>query len=242
MVTPNINNPSLTPGQGVPAPEPGAGQLAAAPPPAETPPEVLQLQQQAARAGQLQGQLAAQQAEMARVHARAQAQETRNLEAEANNWAMQQAQIAVPQMVAQGWQQDQAEIAARSHYQSQAEKGLRIFTERVQVEQQRQYAVQELSRVSGMPPAMLQGLPDFDSMVSAARQYMATVGPQRNQLYQLQQQVAALTRGQVPPQNYARPGAPGAAGTGYYAQRLASGGPMPSPAEIDRMTAQYLRG
>jgi hypothetical protein len=99
-----------------------------------------------------------------------------------------------------------------------------------------------LSQQTGMPPAMLMGYNDWPSMVAAARQYLQTVGPQYQRLQQLQQQVERLTRGQVPAQYYPQPGGAGrVGGPSTYAQRLKSGQPLPSAAEIDRLTAQYLR-
>lgn len=216
MVTPAVNDAAAPlPGPDVaPAPlplepepllpPPAGGQ---APAQASLPPDVLQLQAQAAEAGKLRQQLADNQTQLAQQQAQAAYQEQRNMEAEAVNWAAQQARAAVPQMVATGnWTQEQAEIAASAHYRGEAEKALRQFQQQQQAQQQKNYAIQELSRLTGMPPAMLQGYNDWNSMVAAARQYMTTVGPQQQELRKLQEQVQALTARQVPVQTYAQPG------------------------------------
>ena len=202
-------NPAVSeplPGAQEPAtlPPPGAEQSS---PPAGLPPDVLQLQARAERAAQLEQHLIAQQNQMAQVQTQAMIQGQQGMEADAMGWAAQQTRAAVPQMVAQGWDQDKAEIAAAAHYRGEAHRLIREFQQGQQVQEQKAYAVQELSRLTGMPPAMLSGFNDWNSMVSAARQYMQTVGPQQWQLRQLQQRVQQLAQGQVPAQNYAQPAA-----------------------------------
>src|SRR3990167_7672016 len=153
------------------------GPVGVAPPaaPVGLPPDVLQLQAQAA---QYQQQMVAMQQQAAQAQAQAQQQQTQAETAQVMSQAQQAAQAAVRQMVEQGWDQRQAEIAASAYYQGEAQKFLRQQDQQRVGQQQKAQAVAMLSQQTGMPPAMLAGFNDWPSMVAAARQYVQTVGPQ----------------------------------------------------------------
>lgn len=160
------------------------------------------LKQENAQQGQA---LQWQQAQAAQERARA---DEESVFAEASRHAQEDAQL----MIEQGWDQDKALITASAYYNGKAHQFLREQGREQGREQRKAQTVDYLSRASGIPPAMLQGYNDLQSMVAAAQQYARTSGPQNRQIAALQNQVAQLTRSQVPAQNYALPGR--IAGTG----------------------------
>lgn len=102
----------------------------------------------------------------------------------------------------------------------------------------------ELSAQYHIPVEQLENFTDERSMLHFAQTYSQTAGPQAKRIAELEKQVARLMGSTVPAQQYDNGGRLGA-GRGNaknYMERLRTGKPLPPAAEIDRMTAEYLRG
>ncbi len=96
-----------------------------------------------------------------------------------------------------------------------------------------------IAKETGADPQMLWHLPTPDAMREVAKN-MTTQNTQAAKIVALEALVAKLTKASVPAQSFSSAqGAP--QGGGNYVQQLKSGGPLPPPDEIDRLTARYLR-
>ena len=140
------------------------------------------------------------------------------------------------QLEADGWPPELAQIQAKTWYDKET-----IQTQLAVVgEQQEQAAKVETARrlaaQYGVSSDALLAYSTPTAMFAAA----ARMGPEAKRLATLEAEVAALRAGTIPAQRVDNGrGAPGQGGT--YQELLKRGGPMPSAAEIDRMTAQYVQ-
>jgi len=76
----------------------------------------------------------------------------------------------------------------------------------------------DLSQQFGVPQEQLSGFGDEASMRHYAEQYSNTTGPQAKEIADMKKQIAQLTRGQVPAQDFNRPG--GTGGTRVTSQNI----------------------
>lgn len=113
--------------------------------------------------------------------------------------AQRMAQQGAKQLEGQGWDPEHALAYATAYYQQKAAE-FQLYN------MSKNNAIGQLAQQYGAPKAVLQGYGDYATMEAAAKQYAQTSGPQNKELQDLKRQVAALTKGQVPPQNYAQPG------------------------------------
>lgn len=103
--------------------------------------------------------------------------------------------------------------------------------------QQQQYiaeknqAMQKLHAESGVPIELLEQFDKYKPMKAFSDQY--------KMINELKNRVGSVEQSRVPSQEYVD--GPGGSGNVPYVERLKNGEALPSAAEIDRITAQYLR-
>lgn len=136
----------------------------------------------------------------------------------------------------QGFTPEQADYVAKRE-RDQAAREYQAHTLR----QGQLNAAFEIGQHYGVDPRSLMNLPTPQAMVQTAT-WAKAQGSAASEIVRLKAENEALKRGAVPATTYAAPGVSATPAPGSYIERLKSGGPLPSAADIDRYTAQYMTG
>ena len=139
------------------------------------------------------------------------------------------------QLETDGWPPELAAVQARTWYEKQAiERQLSSMAEGAEQGAKNEVA-RRLSLQFGVDPTVLVGYSTPQAMVAAAQR----LGADAKRIAALEAEVAKLRGGTVPAQTF-DPNRGGSQGMNYK-ELLKSGKPLPTAAEIDRMTAQYTK-
>ena len=142
------------------------------------------------------------------------------------------------QLESDGWPRELAAIQAKTWLEKETAEAKVVEADNAQESYAKNEVARRLARDFDVPLDILMGYSDPRTMYAAAMR----LGGESKRIAALEAEITALKGGTVAAQRFdpAR-GGPGSAGSSYK-EALRNGGKLPTAAEIDAMTAKYLRG